>query len=131
VRPDAATIKARRPAPSAPGRPVTLSKEPKEEADTDVKEGKTIKLRRPDSRGSQEAVSRYTAGAGLQIDSEGKYVAAPKVEEPLSAGWTAVAVLTLLVSLSAVWMVCASHYPQVPMVGRIVDANNTVLPYIP
>lgn len=132
VRPDAATVRTARPvtANTASAKSGTSRIDVPEGA-TSSKEGKTIKLRRPSGAGGHSTVSRVASGAGLRMGADGTYVAAPKAEERLSAGWLSVAILTFLVSLGALWIVASTTYPEVPMPGRIVDETNTVLPYQP
>jgi hypothetical protein len=133
VRPDAATVRTARPVTASPGQAKEgTSRIDIPQGEESSREGKTIKLRRPAGAGSRPStVSRVATGAGLTMAADGTYSAGPKVEEQLGAGWLAVAVLTFLVSLGTVWSIYAVNEPQLPMPGRIVDMNNTVLPYQP
>jgi hypothetical protein len=96
-----------------------------------TKEGKTIKLRRPSGGGGagSSTVSRVATSAGLQIGADGRYIAGPKKQQDLGAGWLAVAIVTFLISLGAIWSVLAVDLvKELPMPGRMVSVNNQVLP---
>ncbi len=132
VRPDAATVRTARPVTANP----TEAKEGTSRIDVPegeaTKEGKTIKLRRPSGGGSSAApVSRVASGAGLTISADGRYVAGPKKQAELGGGWLAVAVLTFLISLGAIWSVVSIQQTELPMPGRMVGPNNQILPAPP
>jgi len=133
VRPDAATVRTARPvtANTAEAKEGT-SRIDVPEGEGAAKEGKTIKLRRPSGGGAgASTVSRVASGAGLTISSDGRYVAGPKKQADLGAGWLAVAILTFLVSLGAIWSVVSIQQTELPMPGRMVGPNDQILPAPP
>ena len=121
-RPDAATIKASRPVTANRGEAKESTSRidvPGESGQEEKKEGKTIKLRRP--TGAPSTASSTASRAGLDIN------AIPDQEQPLGAGWLAVAILTFLVSLGAIWTLVATSQPELPMPGRLVDVNQQLI----
>jgi hypothetical protein len=50
-----------------------------------------------------------------------------KKEKPMGGAWLAVAVLTFLVSLAAIWTVVGITQPELPMPGRLVDVNGQLI----
>lgn len=132
VRPDAATIRT--------ARPVTANtSEPKQdtsridvpgESGSGTKEGKTIKLRRPSgapvSR-SRDHISRVAENAGLSMNDDGSVSATRKKETEMGAAWLAVAVLTLLLSVGAIYSLYAHTNAELPMPGRLVDMNQELI----
>ena len=136
--PNAPTVKASRPAPGGGPRPVTANQsQPKEgtsridvpAGDENSKEGKTIKLRRPSGAPSAapSKVATVAKQAGLELNADGTVTAKAPQEKPLGGGWLAVAIVTLLVSAGALWVVIAPSQPELPMAGRLVDVNNRLI----
>lgn len=137
--PNAPTLKASRPAPGRPSRPVTANRtQPKEgtsridvpgaEAADDSKENKTIKLRRPAGASVDPSkVSRVAQQAGLELNADGTVKAKVKHEKPLGGGWLAVAIITFLISCGALWVLIAPSQPELPMYGRLVDVTNQLI----
>jgi len=132
VRPDAATIRT--------ARPVTAStSEPKQdtsridvpgESGSVAKEGKTIKLRRPSgapANRSRDHISRVAENAGLSMNDDGSVTATINNEPEMGAAWLAVAVLTLLVSVGAIYSLYAHTNSELPMPGRLVDMNQELI----
>lgn len=134
ARPDAATIKASRPVTanrSAPKETTSRIDVPAGESEAGTaKEGKTIKLRRPTGAPAARSPSRMegVAGrAGLVFNEDGTVTAMAKKEKPLGGAWLAVAIVTLLVSLAALWSIVAVSQPELPMPGRLVDVNQQLI----
>lgn len=132
ARPDAATIKASRPVTANPSQPKESTSRidvPAEEGGAS-KEGKTIKLRRPAGGPSRAPsnVAGVASRAGLEVNEDGTVTAIAKQEAPLGGAWLAVAIVTLLVSLGALWTVASLSYPELPMPGRLVDVNDQLVP---
>ncbi|MGA0332655.1 MAG: hypothetical protein ACO3N7_08425 [Kiritimatiellia bacterium] len=131
VRPDAATVRASRPVTANTAQPKQDTSRidiPGEAAGN--KEGKTIKLRRPNSGApsrSKSSLSRVTGSAGLSINEDGTVTAMARAPEQLGVSWLAVAVLTFLFSAAAVWSLAAQIKADLPMPGRLVDANNQII----
>jgi len=116
VRPDAQTIRTA--SPSTPKEDTSRIDMPGDEAA--AKEGKTIKLKRP-SGGSagRSRPSIQPAGTG-----PGSFTSTTSESKDLGVAWLAVAVVTMLISLGALWTTYALVEPELPMPGRLVDANN-------
>jgi len=116
VRPDAQTVRTVRPEPSAAAAPAAPG------------EGKTVKLRRPGgATGSRPGApaSRVAAAAGLNIGADGSVTSsAPKRALSLGGGWLAVSIVTFFLYAGALWITYAVKDANLPMMGRIVDANN-------
>lgn len=130
VRPDVATVRTARPVTANTAQPKEgTSRIDVPEGEGTTQEGKTIKLRRPSGSGAgASTVNRVAAGAGLTIAADGTYIAGPKKEATLGGGWLAVAILTFLVSLGAIWSVVAIEQVELPMPGRMVGPANNILP---
>jgi len=127
VRPDAATVRSPRPKTGSP----SSAKEDTSRIDVPGQkpgEGKTIKLRRPAGGPGRSApsVSRVSSGAGLQMNADGSVSRVRKTEE-LSASWLAVAIVTTLISLGAVWTLWAHINAELPMPGRLVNEHHQVI----
>lgn len=129
VRPDAATVRTPRPVTATPGQPKQDTSRIDIPEGESSKEGKTIKLRRPAGGPSRSGshLSRVAGNAGLTMNEDGTVSASARKEDPLGAGWLAVAVITLLLSIGAVWSIMAISNPEIPMPGRLVDANNQLV----
>ncbi len=129
VRPDAATVRTPRPVTATPGQAKQDTSRIDIPADGSTKEGKTIKLRRPSGGPvrSGSHMSRVAGNAGLTMNEDGSVSTTVRREEPLGAGWLAVAVITLLLSIGAIWSIMAISNPELPMPGRLVDANNQLI----
>jgi hypothetical protein len=140
--PNAPTVKASRPPVSGAAKAVTANpSQPKEGTSRiDVpageldagKEGKTIKLRRPSgapggSPSTKAKAASVARQAGLDLNEDGSVSIRPQDEKPLGGGWTAVAIVTFLISLGALYVVWAPSNPDLPMPGRLVDANNQLI----
>jgi hypothetical protein len=129
VRPDAVTVRTPRPVTAN----TTEAKQDTSRIDVPAegapKEGKTIKLRRPSGAPSRSGtnLSRVAGNAGLTMNKDGTVSAAARREPPLSAGWLAVAIITCLLSLGAIWSIYAISNPELQMPGRLVDVNNQLV----
>ncbi|WFB35751.1 hypothetical protein P3T73_16485 [Kiritimatiellota bacterium B12222] len=128
VRPDAVTVRTARPVTAQP------STAKSETSRIDVpdgaanKEGKTIKLRRPSGgpSASKAPVSRLAGDAGLSINEDGSITSIAKAQKTLGGGWLAVAIITFLLSLGAIWSIMAQNNPDLPMPGRLVSGNTLI-----
>lgn len=129
VRPDAATVRTPRPVTATPGQAKQDTSRIDIPEGGSTKEGKTIKLRRPAGGPvrSGSHMSRVAGNAGLTLNEDGSVSTTVRKEEPLGAGWLAVAVITLLLSIGAIWSIMAISNPELPMPGRLVDANNQLI----
>jgi hypothetical protein len=131
ARPDAATIKANRPVTANRGKAKETTSRvdlPAGETD-DSKGGKTIKLKRPSGgpKPASAGVSGVASRAGIELDEDGSFTPMSKKEKPMGGAWLAVAVLTFLVSLAAIWTVVGITQPELPMPGRLVDVNGQLI----
>lgn len=130
VRPDAQTVRTARPATPKEGTS-------RVDIPTGIitTEGKTVKLRRPaGATGSRPGapVSRVAAEAGLDVKSDGSVSSSQKKNVPaMGAGWLAVSVVTFLVTCGALWISYSTKDASMPMIDRIVDENNVILPFNP
>ena len=86
------------------------------------KEGKTIKLKRP----SGNKKSSITSGSGIELDEDSTISAVAK-EKKMGGPWVAVAIVSFLVSLGAIWAIMAIDQPELPMPGRLIDVNGQLM----
>jgi hypothetical protein len=129
VRPDAVTVRTARPLPTSgltDAQKAGTSRVDVPEAAAG--EGKTVKLRRPGTGGfkSKAPVSRVMSNAGLSMNADGS-VRQTQVAATVETGWTIVTILTTLIALGAVWVITSIIRPDLPMAGRVVDAQNQIV----
>ena len=129
VRPDAQTVRTARPV--AKSQMTNEQKADTSRVDIPTSEGKTVKLRRPAGAGSRPGapVSSVASRAGLTMNEDGSVRQTVVAKAPtLGAGWLVVSIFTCLLTIGALWVVLAVDRTDFPMAGRLVDANNTLLP---
>lgn len=131
ARPNAETIKAARPVTANRGEPKESTSRvdiPDGEGESDSKQGKTIKLRRPTGGPSiSSSTSGVASRAGITLDENGDVTIAAKKDKPLGGPWVAVAIITFLISLGAIWAIVGISQPELPMPGRLVDVNQQLI----
>ncbi|GEM_PF-1062545 len=135
VRPDAVTVRTNRPVTAQPAaaKEGTSRIDVPEGAGGNSQEGKTIKLRRPAGAGPRPGapVSGVASRAGLQMNSDGSVHSTAPVKQSLGATWLVFGILTFLVAAGGLWVVSSVNQVEMPMYGRVVDVNGTIIPPSP